>query len=194
MVKRRKHGSVVRFESCHPDKSLSLVNTQFARLLNSNISDGVTTGVSKLYIPDRVMALPYTLPRLIIPKPTSKDQRWLIKYYVWNADIGKVVMVRDYTCNSKKDFTQRRLYAGQLIDEISKKLIRGQHINTAKLMAQQQANQIQVSRSFKEAMELAMYFKRAENIKSIRNYENCYRKLTAWLAKVSLQKHTYRNR
>jgi integrase len=184
MSKGLSHGNRLRFESCHPDQNQSLANSKFVRLSNLKNNTGVTSGVSTLYKPERVMALPYTLPRLVIPAKASKDQRWVIKFRVWNADIEKVVLMRDYTCNSKKDITERKETAKRIIEQISAALRDGKHIDTPKRLAQEEAKKVQTAHTLKDALNVAMFWKRAENIKSIRNYENCYRRLCDWIAKA----------
>lgn len=71
------------------------------------------------------MSFPYKLARLIIPQTTSKDQRWRIKYYVWNIDLNRLEMEREQDFNRIQDLAQRKEYANRLVKEINKKLKNG---------------------------------------------------------------------
>lgn len=168
-----------------PRQKESLVNIQFAGLSNLTHSPCVSASVgSKVYFkPTVAMPLPYKLPRLIIPKAKSKDQRWIIKYYVWNADVGKMVMQRDMSCNQIKNLVDRKKFAAVQMKDITALLKTGHHLDSKKKAAldidklrQEQGDFMK----FSDAMNLAIIYKRAQKLKSIRNYELIYKKLETW--------------
>lgn len=178
---------VVQVRILPPRLTEGLVNTEFARLFNYQKTSCVSASVSgkTLFKPPVAMPFPYKLPRLIIPDAKSKDQRWIIKYYVWSADVKKTVMIRDLSCNQLPAGPQRKQFCKMLMADISKLLKEGYHIDSAK----EEAQRIEALRQeqgeymkLHEAMELAMNIKRSQKIKSIRNYEFIYSKLVEWMA------------
>jgi hypothetical protein len=76
--------------------------------------------------------LPYTEARLSIPAPESKDQRWFIRFCVWDASLNKKVKKTDYTCNSIKDLKKRLRKANEDIETINKALRQGYIIDEEK--------------------------------------------------------------
>lgn len=136
------------------------------------------------------MPLPYTKARLVIPKPSSKDQRWLIKYYVWSEDVKRKVMVRDTSCNTIKDLEERKKYCKKLIAEINQMLADGFHIDSKKLMQEAKAKLTNEQKDYMkviDAVELGMKYKRSKKLKGIANYENTAKVFNQWLVESHLQ-------
>lgn len=59
-------------------------------------------------------------------------KRWYIKFYVWNAQKGKMVRKRDYSVNDYQTTDQRIAYANQRIASINTILDEGYHIDATK--------------------------------------------------------------
>jgi len=82
----------------------------------------------------------FKAPRLVIPSPESKDQRWVIKFWVYDAEKKKQVLVRDVGFNHIKDLKKRRHVAERLMAQYLEELKSGAHINRS-LSAKQDSEQ-----------------------------------------------------
>lgn len=72
---------------------------------------------------------PYRPARLVIPDPNSKNQSWLIKFYIWHEGLQRLVMKRDYDCNNVKDLEERKKWCKERIKEINLILSTGAYIS-----------------------------------------------------------------
>lgn len=120
---------------------------------------------------------PYTPARLIIPAPESKDQRWFIKFYVWDAQQNKKVKKTDYSCNSIKDLDERRKKANQDVKEINRLLRAGFIIDAHKTELKATLNKIEPTIS--EAINKTLDVKK--NLKHFRDYQQKLGKFQRWL-------------
>ncbi|MHB1277260.1 MAG: tyrosine-type recombinase/integrase [Bacteroidia bacterium] len=96
---------------------------------------------------------PYNKARLVKPSQKSKDQRWLIKFYVWDASINAKVMKRDYSCNQIKDPTDREIWCKQQIASLNKSLAEGYHINAVLAEKKDQEQKIAHQKQFIRLIE-----------------------------------------
>jgi integrase len=64
----------------------------------------------------------YKNARLVIPDSTAKDQRWVIVFYVFDAQQGKVVRKRNFECNKITDLKKRKTWADKFITQVNAKL------------------------------------------------------------------------
>ena len=62
---------------------------------------------------------------LVIPNPTTKDQRWYIKFYVFDVQAQKTVRKRFYDLPLGASLEHRKYLANRLCDNINKELISG---------------------------------------------------------------------
>lgn len=136
------------------------------------------------------MVLPHTKARLVIPKPGSKDPRWVIKFYVWNADTGRKQLCRNLECNAITNLADRKKWCRIKIAEINQELLKGWHIDSKKLQALEQERIRSQQRNFmklSDAIDLVLVQKRGEKIKSIRNYEIALRVFKEWASLIGIQ-------
>lgn len=145
--------------------------------------------VSLLIEPDILSSpIPYKPGRLVIPAPDAIDQRWCIKYYVFDAQQGKVVRKRDFKCNEIKDLTKRKAWCNRFIKELNKKLEEGFHIDAKKLEQQQLQKRIKNKEfiSIADACALALKSKKNLRPKTLKNY-NDY--LNGWFKSINPKLH-----
>lgn len=67
-------------------------------------------------------AINYKNARLVIPDSTAKDQRWVIVFYVFDAQQGKVVRKRNFECNKITDLKKRKIWADKFVKQVNAKL------------------------------------------------------------------------
>jgi hypothetical protein len=104
----------------------------------------------------------YKPAKLFIPNSAAKDQRWCVEFYVYNAQQGKVVRKRDYSCNKIADLKRRKTWANKYCEAINQKLDEGYHIDSEKLAKQELEKRAKNNNfiSIAEAMEIAMAAKK----------------------------------
>jgi hypothetical protein len=122
---------------------------------------------------------PYTPARLIIPDSKSKDQRWYIKFWVWDNSLNKKVRKTDYSCNSIADLKERRKKANEDIKEINH-LLRTGHIIDQEKFEVNQVNEKNIP-TIEEAILQTLDAKK--QIKHYRDYSQKLNKFIAWLKK-----------
>ena len=84
----------------------------------------------------------YKNARLVIPTADAKDQRWLIIFYVFDAQQGKVVRKRNFECNKFTDLNQRQKFANKFIKQVNEKLAEGFIIDVSKTNIDKAKNDI----------------------------------------------------
>jgi integrase len=131
---------------------------------------------------------PYREARLVIPHPDALDQRWCVKYYVYDAQQSKVVRKRDFSCNSIKDLKSRKTWCNKFIAAINKKLQEGYHIDKQKSEKQDLERRAKGKKfiSIAEATKMALESKKRLRPKTYKNYSDY---LTGWLKEQDKNLH-----
>jgi hypothetical protein len=132
---------------------------------------------------------PYTPAHLVIPAPESKDQRWFLKFWVWDAQQGKKVKKTDYSCNTIADLVERRKKATQDIKEINRLLRAGYIIDVKK--SELKASIYKIEPTIEEAIKKTLEVKKS--LKHFRDYNQKLSKFLEWLslkgyAQISINK------
>jgi len=147
----------------------------------------VFTKNEDIYISDN--GLQYKKAHLIIPSPTSKDQRWVIAFYCWNVQKNKLVRERDTSCNKITDLEKRKRWCQQQIKIINTDLKSGWHIDIDKKERENILAKITTSsRNIKliDALEFALSLKASNKPRTYTTYKNFCNKLYIWLEKKHL--------
>lgn len=128
MVKGKNLGSTPIFSTTYDAD-----NEHFASIIGGKepISDKKATRFVKA---EPKQVYPFEPPRLIIPYPESKDQRWHIRMKVWDSDQGKLVPLDDYESLSGEFSSPKKKlkYAEMLRDDYLARLEAGEHIHASK--------------------------------------------------------------
>ena len=145
--------------------------------------------LSILIEPDYMSSpLPYRKAELIIPEETATDKRWYVKYYVWNAQQGKMIRKRDFKINSIVGESARKKWAKKFIDAINNKLEEGFHIDETKSKQQNLEKRAKSNQfiSIKEATDLALKSREKLRAKTYKNYKDY---LNGWLKRTDSSLH-----
>ena len=127
---------------------------------------------------------PYTLAKLVIPAPESKDQRWLIKFWVWDDEQNKKILVRDYSINKISDLKERRKVAQNQIQDIND-MLSNNHIMNATLKEVQDEPE-EKKLSIREAILDTLEAKKS--IKHYRDYKQKLETFLKWLTDKGVDK------
>lgn len=119
-------------------------------------------------------------PELKIPKHTSKDQRWYIQFYVWDADKNKHIRIKDYDINRAAD---KEKFAKTRIAELSYELNSGSHIDKVKIAEEKQQSELQYKliQSLISSLNEFVRSKAKYRPKTHKNYQYHIGKFTQWL-------------
>lgn len=112
----------------------------------------------------------HILPELKTPSVNSKDQRLYIKFYVWDANKKKHIILKDYDINQSKNKEQ---FAAQRILELTNALNQGFHLDKIKAFEDQekQDDENKLVSKLIPAIEEAIRAKKKYRPKTIKNYE-----------------------
>lgn len=130
------------------------------------------------------------IPKVVIPNPKSVDQRWYIKYKIWNADKGKFVWAKDYEVN-KLPKPQRKIFAAKRISQIQTVLHQGHVKSKALQKASEEIKRIKEERAtltIAKAVELGLEEKQSLNLRQIKNYEHRAGIFIDWLTRNNYNK------
>lgn len=127
--------------------------------------------------------VPNYTPKLSIPNPESKDQRWFIKYKIWNTDKGEFVWAKDYEINNVP-LPNRKAFAAKRIAAIQQLLAQG-HVKSKSLKrAEEEYKRIKDQRqtlTIYKAVQLGLEEKQSLNLRQIANYEHRTKIFKNWL-------------
>jgi len=114
----------------------------------------------------------YQNARLVIPGKDAKDQRWLIIFYVYDAQQGKVVRKRNFECNKFEDLKKRQKFADKFIKQVNDKLAEGFIVDSQKTNLRNTKTKIETKENItiKEALDLALLSKTKLRAKTQYNY------------------------
>lgn len=134
------------------------------------------------------MNYPYTPAHLVIPAKESKDQRWFIKFYVWDVQQNKKVKKTDYSCNRIADLNERKKEALANVQEINHMLRTGYVINKNKIAAQDlQSNSFTIEQAIIDTLA------EKKNLKHHRDYKQKLLKFLTWLKGEALHQEPAQN-
>ncbi|MCU0443103.1 MAG: hypothetical protein MUE96_11955 [Bacteroidia bacterium] len=150
---------------------------------------------------------PFKPATLVIPAPSSKNQSWLIKFYVWHVGKQKLEMQRDYECNYIKDIEQRKKWCKQRIKEINVLLSTGVYIDDSSEgfqattpvqnslpqnpIQQPTYNHIEHGMSVPTIIEgIDLTLKEKRGLKHFRDYNQKLNKFKDWIYEFGLQGHS----
>jgi hypothetical protein len=148
---------------------------------------------------------PHRPAKLVVPNASSKNQSWLIKFYVWHVGKQKLEMQRDYECNYIKDLEDRKkwckqrikdinvllstgLYAGDSTDSLPLKSINEQP-QLDEVVTPTQSMQLQHGEHPTIIAAIDFTLKQRRNIKHFRDYEQKLKKFKEWIIKNGLNQH-----
>lgn len=131
----------------------------------------------------------YTPAHLVIPAPESKDQRWFIKFWVWDAQQNKKVKKTDYSCNSISNLDERKKKALQDVKEINKLLRSGYIIDSQK--TELRAFITKLEPTIEEAIFKTLEVKKT--LKHFRDYQQKLTKFHNWLINKGYAQITINN-
>jgi integrase len=152
----------------------------------------VNTGLSRFTDRKKSFGSPFGSPmtdhnkaRLVIPAKNSKDQRWKIIYYVFDARQGKKVRKKYTKFNSISDPGKRKKEAQHLVREINKMLAEGfiydpEQVERDKIFENKEY--LSVSAAFNVALKSKDKFR----VSTIKWYADAWKKFEAWLKKHNL--------
>lgn len=132
---------------------------------------------------------PYKPAKLIIPRPGSKKQIWIVRYSAWDKDLGELDQVDDTTIMDLP-LHQRQAAGEALRDSINKKLESGAHFHESK---RRQADRIKKVNDrmhlipAADAFTLIVEGKKANKVKPLRksaidHYKNTVSRFKKWVA------------
>lgn len=138
---------------------------------------------------------PYNPAKLVVPKSTSKDQRWVIKFYVWNIKAQRKELRREYDLNKIADLKERRRVADQRIKEINKALREGAYydpdqtaLEEEKKKGQDKQKVLNVAEALHHIIEykgnkkkwknttITSYYKKVKKLEKFLDFENLAKK------------------
>lgn len=141
--------------------------------------------------PNASNVYPYREAVLIIPE--NIQQKWYIKFYVWNIDTKKLERMRDYSINKYKDLAHRAKEAENIISIINGRLKEGGYYVTnaslnesPKRTKREAASEptTQPGLTVREAFALVLKIKDAENRKStFEKYQQIHRHFLKYAVK-----------
>ena len=134
------------------------------------------------------MNYPYTPAHLVIPDKESKDQRWFIKFYVWDVAQNKKVKKTDYSCNKIANLIERKKQALVNVQEINQLLRTGYVIGkketpAEKLLPQNLTIEQAILNTLSEKKQLKHY----------RDYHQKLHKFLNWLKGEALHQEPAQN-
>jgi len=149
---------------------------------------------------------PYRPATLVIPDSSSKNQSWLIKFYVWHIGLQKLVMQRDYECNYIKDLDLRKKWCKQRVKEINVLLGTGVYIDDTSENIQTTSNHLKQEENNHSNLEyndlsegddglptiinaIDYTLKEKKALKHFRDYDQKLNKLKDWIFERGLQGH-----
>lgn len=97
--------------------------------------------------------------RLVIPKPTSKNQRWCIKFWPFVVSKGKHALVRTYKIPEFETFQERKEHGELLCKAIDHRIMRGEVYDPDDVYAEDKF----IKRSISTHIEL--YLKQKSNLR-----------------------------
>ncbi len=162
------------------------------RLHNSNMSDvqRIAFKISEMIVSATEEAARYRkdrvadyVPKLVIPKESSVDQRRYIKYKIWNLDKGKWDWAKDYEINKIPE-AKRAKYLKETIQEYQRLLREGLQKSALQTKDQKEQALIReraITLTISAAIEMGLKEKQSRKLRQIRNYENRAGIFLSWL-------------
>ena len=126
------------------------------------------------------------VPRMVIPKPSSKDQRVYIKFKVWNSDVGRFVWAKDFEVDGISP-GERKKFLPQKVKEIQSLLFRGYQKGKSNFKAEEEIELIKDQKktlTIFRAIEIGVEEKKGMKLRKFIHYEMHSRIFFRWLKAV----------
>jgi integrase len=137
-----------------------------------------------LIMPAEFKHFPYREAHLIIPERESKDQAWMIKYYVWSAVTQRLEMRRkSFDLNEISDIKKRKIRADNIIRQINQALKAGKIYDPEKKNALQAEKAIRSGNVIRAgvAIDAFLQAKKKKRERTYQTYKSHIDKFTEYL-------------